>query len=152
MPFNVILKQHPDNSNPNHFQYQCLVAFNTSLDANMIKTSIDIIMDSLTRRQTKTAVEASYFVFKLENLTDCFDESVIGRVVTTAQLVDILNSDEFIENVADCSLLLGAITVNHYLILQERVVYDTCMDDDEIQWSPEAFAEYYKNSLWRIYN
>ncbi len=152
MPFNVILKQQPDNSNSNHFEYQCMAAFNTSLDADMIKTSIDNIMDGLTRRQTKTSVEATYFVFKLENLADRFDESVIGRIVTTAQLIDILNTDEFIDDRADCFLLMGPMVVNHYLYIHEGVVYDSCMDDEEIPWTPEAFAEHYANSLWRICN
>lgn len=152
MPFNVILKQLPDNSNPNHFEYQSLAAFNTSLDADMIKTSIDNIMNGLTRRQTKTTVEATYFVFKLENLEDRLDESVIGRVVTTQQLIDILNTDEFIEDRADCFLLMGSIVVNHYLYIHEGVVYDTGLDDEEIQWIPEDFIEHYANSLWRICN
>ena len=148
MPFNVILKQLPDTNNPNHFAYQSLVAFNTRLEAEMIKTNLSNIMDGL----TKTPIEATYFVFKLENLEDCFDESVIGRVVTTRQLIDILNTDEFIDDRADCFLLMGLIVVNHYLYIHEGVVYDACMDDEEIPWIPEDFIEHYQHSLWRICN
>lgn len=93
---------------------------------------------------------AEYFVFKLENVEDCFDESEIGRVVTTRQLIDILTGDEFVEDAAACSLLLGIITVTHHLIMQVGVVYDTGSDEVEIEWAPEAFIEHYQNSLWRI--
>lgn len=147
MPFNVILKQYPDPTNPNHFEYQSLVAFNTQLDSDMMKASLNNIMDSLRVMHS----EATYFLFKLENLEDRFDESVIGRVVTTRQLIDVLNTDEFVEDTADCSLLLGAITVTHNLIMQAGVVYDTGLDDAEIEWTPDAFAAHYENSLWRIH-
>jgi hypothetical protein len=148
MPFNVILEQLTDNNHPNHFEYQSLAAFNTRLDADIMETCISTTVDSL----TKTHSEATYFVFKLENLADRFDESVIGRVVTTRQLIDILKTDEFIEDTADCSLLLGAITVTHYLIMQAGVVYDACMDEEEIQWTPDDFIDHYANSLWRIHH
>lgn len=147
MGFTVILKQLPDNHCTNHFKYQCLVAFNTRLDEGLITVSLNSIMNGLIKtKQTN----AEYFVFKLENVEDCFDESEIGRVVTTRQLIDILNSDEFVEDTAACSLLLGIITVTHHLIMQAGVVYDTGLDEVEIEWTPDAFTEHYQNSLWRI--
>lgn len=148
MPFTVILKQLPDSSNPNHFVYESQIAFNTRLDAEIIKTNLNNFMDCL----TKTQIGDIYFVFNLENLEDRFDESVIGRVVTTRQLIDILKTDEFVEKSADCSLLLGAFTVSHYLFMQADVVYDTCMEDEEIAWTPEGFIAHYANSLWRIHD
>lgn len=148
MPFNVILKQQPDPDNANHFQYQSLVAFNTQLDSEMRQANINKLMDSLTTTHTDT----TYLVFTLENTEDCFDESVIGRVVTTQQLIDILQTDEFIDDRADCFLLMGSIVVNHYLYIHEGVVYDACMDDEEIEWTPEVFIEHYANSLWRIHD
>jgi UPF0288 family protein (methanogenesis marker protein 3) len=148
MPFTVILKQYPDNSQPNHFEYESQIAFNTRLDVEVIKTNLNNFMDAL----TKTNVDETYFVFNLENLEDRFDESVIGRVVTTRQLIDILKTDEFIEESADCSLLLEPITVTHYLIMQADVVYDTGLEDAEIEWTPDAFIEHYANSLWRIHD
>lgn len=151
MAFTVILKQIPDNHYHNHFKYQCLVAFSTRLDECLITESLNSIMDGLIKiNQNNTEIDATYFVFKLENIEDCFDESEIGRVVTTRQLIDILNGDEFVEDAAACSLLLGGITVTHYLIMQAGVVYDTGLDEVEIEWTPEAFAEHYQNSLWRI--
>jgi hypothetical protein len=146
MPFKVILKQLPDNSQANHFEYQCLAAFNTRLDSKVMNTSLNNIMDGL----TKTSLDGHYFVFQLENVEDCFDESVIGRVVTTRQLIDILKTDEFVEDSAECSLLLGGITVTHHLIMQAGVVYDTGLEEVEIEWTPEAFIEHYQHSLWRI--
>jgi hypothetical protein len=148
MPFNVIIKQLPDSHNPNHFKYQSLVAFNTRLDSEMIQASLNNIMNCL----TKTHADERYFVFKLENLEDRFDESVIGRVVTTRQLIDILKTDEFVEDSAHCSLLFGAITVTHHLIMQAGVVYDTGLEDVEIEWSPETFVEHYQHGLWRIHD
>jgi UPF0288 family protein (methanogenesis marker protein 3) len=148
MPFNVILKQLSDPNNPNHFQYQSLVAFNTRLDSEMRQANINKLMSSLTTTDT----DETYFVFTLENLEDRFDESVIGRVVTTRQLIDILQTDEFVEDTADCALLLGGITVNHYLIMQAGIVYDTGLEDEEIEWTPDAFVEHYQHSLWRIYD
>lgn len=147
MPFKVILKQTPDNSQPNHFEYESQIAFNIRLDAEVIKKNLNNFMDGL----TKTHVDATYLVFTLENLEDRFDESVIGRVVTTRQLIDILKTDEFIEESADCSLLLGPITVTHYLIMQAGVVYDMGLDD-EIEWTPEDFIDHYQNNLWRIHD
>ncbi len=147
MTFTVILKQLPDNHRPNHFKYQCLVAFNARLDEGLITESLNSIMNGFIKtKQTNT----EYFVFNLENVEDCFDESEIGRVVTTRQLIDILNSDEFVEDAAACSLLLGIITVTHHLIMQAGVVYDTSLDEVEIEWTPDAFTEHYQNSLWRI--
>lgn len=148
MPFNVILKQLPDTNNPNHFEYQSLVAFNTRLDSEIRQANINKLMDSLTQSHT----DETYLVFTLENTEDHFDESVIGRVITTRQLIDILQTDEFIEDTADCSLLLGGITVNHYLILQAGVIYDTGLEDEEIEWIPEDFAAHYQDRLWRIHD
>jgi hypothetical protein len=148
MPFNVILKSLPNYTHPNHFEYESQAAFNTRLDYEVMQASIDTLMDYL----TKTHAANTYFVFNLENLANRFDESVIGRVVTTPQLIDILNTDEFVEDSADCALLLGLITVNHYLIMQAGVVYDTGLDEEEIEWTPEDFISHYKENLWRIYN
>lgn len=148
MPFNVILKSLPDSSNTNHFQYQSLVAFNTQLDSEMRQANINKLINSLAKPHT----DETYFVFTLENVEDSFDETVIGRIVTTRQLIDILQTDEFVEQPADCALLLGGITVNHYLILQAGVVYDTGLEDKEIEWTPEDFAAHYQQSLWRIHN
>lgn len=152
MAFTVILKQLPDNHCPNHFKYQCLVSFNTRLDESLITESLNSIMDSLIKtNQTNAEIDTTYFVFKLENVVvDCFDESEIGRVVTTQQLINILSGDEFVEDTAACSLLLGGITVTHHLIMQAGVVYDTGLDEVEIEWTPKAFIEHYQNSLWRI--
>ncbi|MEI6708221.1 MAG: hypothetical protein WCK96_13940 [Methylococcales bacterium] len=151
MAFTAILKQLPDNHCPNHFKYQCLVAFNTRLDEDMMTESLNSIMNGLIKtNQTNAEIDENYFVFKLENVEDCFDESEIGRVVTTQQLIDILNGDEFVEDSAACSLLLGGITVTHYVIMQAGVVYDTGLDEVEMEWTPEAFTEHYQNSLWRI--
>ena len=147
MAFTVILKQLPDNNRRNHFKYQCLVAFNARLDEGLITDSVNNIMNSLIKTNQ---TNAEYFVFKLENVEDCFDESEIGRVVTTRQLIDILSGDEFVEDAAACSLLLGGITVTHHLIIQAGVVYDTGLDEVEIEWTPKAFIEHYQNSLWRI--
>jgi hypothetical protein len=148
MPFNVILKSLPDPNNPNHFEYQSQVAFNTQLDSAMMQASFNSIMDCL----TKTNTNETYFVFKLENPEDRFDESIIGRVVTTQQLIDILQTDEFIEDTADCSLLLSGIYVNHYLIIQDNTVFDTGLDDEEIEWTPKDFVEHYQQSLWCIHD
>ncbi|MFI3190250.1 hypothetical protein BCS42_01470 [Crenothrix sp. D3] len=151
MTFTVILKQLPDNHRPNHFKYQCLFALNARLDEVLITDSLNSIMDELIKtNQTNAEIDTTYFVFKLEKVEDCFDESKIGRVVTTRQLIDILSGDEFVEDAAACSLLLGGITVTHHLIMQAGVIYDTGLDEVEIEWTHEAFTEHYKNSLWRI--
>jgi hypothetical protein len=148
MPFNVILKQLSDPNNPNHFQYQSLVAFNTQLDSEMRQANINKLMSSLTTTHT----DETYLVFTLENLEDRFDESVIGRVVTTRQLIDILQTDEFIEDTADCSLLLNGINVTHYLNVMSEVVYDAGLEDVEIEWTLADFINHYSGSVWRINN
>lgn len=146
MPFRVILKQTPDTICPHHFEYQNLVAFNTRLDAEIIQP----IINHLINQFKQTQPDDTYFVFRLENVEDVMDESVIGRVVTTVQLIEILNTDEFVEQPADYSLLIGCITVTHLLIIQQGIVYDQGLDDEEIEWSPESFIAHYGEHLWRI--
>ena len=146
MPFDVLLKQCPETEHPNHFSYQTQVAFNTGLNLTIRNTSMDYWLKHL-----KPTYPADKFLrFTLENVEPVMDETIIGRVVTTQQLLKILKTDEFVEQPADCSLLLGGITVTHLLFMQDTVLYDTGLDDAELEWLPDDFLNHYANHLWRI--
>jgi hypothetical protein len=157
MSYRVIIKQVPDADTVNHFKYEFVAAYSTNLDSNVLDTAFNHIIQSLTKDSIigdRHFISNSmpHFVFNLENVEGCFDESVIGRVVTTRQLVDILKTDEFVEDSAECSLLLGGVTVTHHLIIQFGVLYDIGLEDVDIQWAPEGFIEHYQHSLWRIHS
>ena len=146
MPFDVLLKQCPDAEQPNHFSYETQVAFNTGLNLTIRNTSMDYWLKHL-----KPTYPANQFLrFTLENVEPVMDETIIGRVVTTPQLLEILKTDEFVEQPADCSLLLGGITVTHLLIMQNNFLYDTGLDDIELEWLPNDFDRHYRDNLWRI--
>ena len=146
MPFDVLLKQCPDAEQPNHFSYETQVAFNTELNPEIRNASMNEWLAQLKSTDPSTL----FLRFTLENVEPVMDESVIGRVVTTAQLLEILSSDEFLEQSADCSLLLGGIRVTHLLFMQDDVLYDTGLDDAELEWLPDDFLNHYANHLWRI--
>ena len=146
MPFDVLIKQRPDAEHPNHFSYETQVAFNTELNSAIRNASMHYWLNHL-----KPTYPADTFLrFTLENVEQVMDETVIGRVVTTRQLLAILNTDEFVEQPADCSLLLGGITVTHLLIMQNNFLYDTGLDDIELEWLPNDFDRHYRDNLWRI--
>ena len=146
MPFDALLKQCPDAEHPNHFSYQTQVAFNTELSLAIRNASMNEWLAQLKSTDPSTL----FLRFTLENVEPVMDESVIGRVVTTAQLLEILKTDEFVEQSADCSLLLGGIRVTHLLFMQDTVLYDTGLDDAELEWLPDDFLNHYANHLWRI--
>jgi hypothetical protein len=104
--FTALLKQIPLNDN--HFEYKTLEAFTVDIDIETRMTAINHWMDY--HKQHDPTHE--YMVFNLETIESVIGETVIGRIVTTKQLLDILQTDEFTEQITTCSLLFHGIIFN----------------------------------------
>jgi hypothetical protein len=149
MTFRVILKQEPEVGIPNHFKYRCIKALNNHADELLSINVTNRIENTMHSLRTNSPNE-TFFVFNLENVDEYIDESVIGRVMTTPQLVDILESDEYREDTAECSLLLGGITTTHHIYCDYGVIHDVGLEDIEVKWSYVGFIDHYKDAVWRI--
>ena len=146
MSFSVIVKQIPSESE-NHWDYECLLAVNHSID---MKSREIILLPKLNELRNDKEDKHNYFLLNLENVEDRFDDEVVGRIVTTKQVIECLATEEFQENVMDVYLGLSGCVVNHYLELNDGILTDIGMDDEPIEWKPEEFLKHYESSIWRI--
>jgi hypothetical protein len=148
MSFSVIVKQIPE-SGENHFEYECLLAVNHSVDKKIREL---ILLPRLKELQDDKKDEYSYFLLNLENVESVFTEEVVGRIVTTKQVIKLLATEEFQENVMDVYLGISGIMSNHYLELNNGIILDSFdgLPDTAHEWEPEVFLSHYKHANWRI--
>jgi hypothetical protein len=73
------------------------------------------------------------------------------RIANTLELIEIMKQPDVVK-VDAATILCGGLERrgSHVISMNDGIVYDTDIDDEEVEWTEAEFAEAYPNSSWII--
>ena len=72
------------------------------------------------------------------------------QIVNTLELIEMMKQPDVVKVDAATILCGGLARGSHVISMKDGIVYDTCIDDEEVEWTEAEFAEAYPNSSWTI--
>lgn len=82
-----------------------------------------------------------------------FSECLKGKILTETRLdTEALINLLMLENVSEieASIRKGCIRATHFIGSDRKYIYDTGIDDEEIQWEIEDFKANYPHTWWTV--
>ena len=82
-----------------------------------------------------------------------FSECLKSKIPTETRLdTEALINLLMLENVSEieASIRKGCIRATHFIGSNKKYIYDTGIDDEEIQWEIEDFKAHYPHTWWTV--
>ena len=129
----------------------CVELFATALKGSSDLT-YDLLKDICHDYSVGTITE-TFALLPRETYDKMFSECLKGKIPTetrldTEALIELL----MLENVSEieASIRKGCIRATHFIGSDKKYIYDTGIDDEEIQWEIEDFKAIYPHTWWTV--
>ena len=143
--------RHMDSLNDGLTADDCVELFATALKGSSDLT-YDLLMDTCHDYSVGTMTE-TFALLPRETYDKMFSECLKGKIPAETRLdTEALIKFLMLDNVSEIevSIRKGCIRATHFIGSDKKFIYDTGVDDENIQWKIEDFKANYPHTWWTV--